>query len=107
MLFAVFSVMLASAIIVNLNAGKEFRRSLATRMDQLRLSKMITALGLDNNHYLHSQSIADIEKRIHQCSSCENTERCDEQLSEQGVTTDDIAFCNNEESLQEMVRGKA
>jgi hypothetical protein len=77
-----FATMLVSAIIFNLQAGKKYRRSLAKRIDQLRLSNMLSALGIDVNSYLHTQGIGHVKVA-------------------------DIDFCNNEKSLQEIAQNKA
>lgn len=102
-----FAVMLVSAIVFNLKAGKKYRRSLATRVDQIRLSKMLSALGIDVNSYLHTQSAVDIQKHMNQCSACEKTDTCDEQLAAGDIKATDIDFCNNEKSLQDIARNKA
>ena len=102
-----FATMLVSAIIFNLQAGKKYRRSLAKRIDQLRLSRMLSALGIDVNSYLHTQGIVDIQKHMDLCSACENTDTCDEQLADGHVKVADIDFCSNEKSLQEIAQNKA
>ena len=102
-----FAVMLVSAIVFNLKAGKKYRNSLATRIDQLRLSKMLSAVGIDVNSYLHTQNIVDIQKHMDLCAACENTDTCDEQLADGHVKVDDIVFCNNEKPLREIAQNKA
>ena len=102
----VFAVMLVSAIIFNVKAGKKYRQSLAVKVDQLRLSKMLNALGVDINTYLHTERMVDIQQQMNRCSACENTEKCDDQLSGGSISADEIGFCNNEQSLQEMTRDK-
>ncbi len=102
-----FATMLVSAIIFNLQAGKKYRHSLAKRIDQLRLSRMLSALGIDVNSYLHTQGIVDIQKHMDLCSACENTDTCDEQLADGHVRVADIDFCNNEKSLQDIARNQA
>jgi amino acid permease len=102
-----FTVMLVSAIVFNLKAGKNYRSSLATRIDQLRLSKMLSAVGIDVNSYLHTQNIVDIQEHMDRCSACENTDTCDEQLADGHIKVADIDFCNNEKSLQEIAHNKA
>jgi len=101
-----FAVMLVSAIVFNLNAGYKYRSSLATRLDRLRLGRMLSAVGIDVNSYLHSQSIVDIQEHMDRCSGCENTTTCDEQLADGHIKVADIDFCNNEKSLQDIVREK-
>ena len=99
-----FTVLLASAIVFNLNAGKKYRKSLANSVDQLRLSKMLTALGIDVDNYLHTERIVDIQQHMDRCSACDNVEECDEQISTGQLDAADIGFCNNEQSLQEIAR---
>jgi hypothetical protein len=102
-----FTVLLASAIVFNLNAGKKYRKSLANSVDQLRLSKMLTALGIDVDTYLHTERIVDIQQHMDLCSACENLEKCDDQLAKGTIDANDISFCNNEQSLQEIARKKS
>ena len=102
----VFTVMLISAIVFNLKAGGNFRKSLATRIDQLRLSKMLSALGIDISNYLHTQKIVAIEKHMERCSACEKTDTCDEKLAAGDINMADIDFCNNEKSLQDIAQRK-
>jgi hypothetical protein len=97
-------VLLASAIVFNLNAGKKYRKSLANSVDQLRLSKMITALGIDVDTYLHTERIVDIQQHMDRCSACDNPDKCDDQISKGPLDVADISFCNNEQSLQEIAR---
>ena len=99
-----FTVLLVSAIVFNVNAGKKYRRSLANRVKQLRLSKMLGALGIDVDTYLHTERIVDIQQQMDRCSACENLDKCDDQLSQGTVDAGDIGFCNNEQSLQEIAR---
>jgi len=101
-----FGAMLVSAIVFNVSAGKKYRQSLATRIDQLRLSKMLSALGIDVNRYLHTQSTVDIRKHMDRCSACDKTDTCDEQLAAGNIKATDIDFCNNEKSLQDITRNK-
>ena len=107
MLTLAFAVMLVSAIVFNMKSGKKYRGSLARRIDQLRLSKMLSALGIDINSYLHTQGIVDIQKHMDRCSACENTSTCDEQLATGDIKASAIEFCDNEKALQEIARNKA
>ena len=99
-----FSVLLISAIVFNLNAGRKYRKSLANSVNQLRLSKMLTALGIDVDTYLHTERIVDIQQHMDRCSACDKVEECDDQLSKGALDAADIGFCNNEQSLQEIAR---
>lgn len=102
----VFTVLLVSAIVFNVNAGRKYRQSLANSVNQLRLSKMLTALGIDVDSYLHTERVVDIQQHMDRCSACENVNECDDQLSQGVVAAADISFCNNEQSLQEIARKK-
>ena len=99
-----FSVMLVSAIVFNVNAGKKYRKFLANSVDQLRFSKMLIVLGIDVDTYLHTERIVDIQQHMDRCSSCDNVEKCDDQISKGALDAADISFCNNEQSLQEIAR---
>lgn len=99
-----FAFMLTSAIVFNLKAGQRYRKSLATRVQQLRLSRMLTSLGIDVDRYLHSERIVDIEQQMQRCSACENTDTCDDQLTQGDIDVAEIGFCNNEQSLQDMAQ---
>lgn len=99
-----FTLLLISAIVFNLNAGRKYRKSLANSVDQLRLSKMLTARGIDVDTYLHTERIVDIQQHMDRCSACDNLEKCDDELSKGALDAADISFCNNEQSLQEIAR---
>lgn len=102
-LTVVFILFLFVAIIYNLKAGEHYRHSLAAKLDSLRLVKMLGALGVDANAYLHGERIVDIHKQMERCSECENAVQCDEKLANNKISADDIDFCNNEKNLQDIV----
>ncbi len=104
LLTGAFIALLVLAIVFNVTAGQRYRENLAQKLDQLRLGKMLSALGIDTEVYLHSERILDIHQQMNRCSSCVNTDQCDDQLSDGAVGADEIDFCNNERSLQEMLR---
>jgi hypothetical protein len=93
-------------IMHNVIVGMEFRKRLARNVNALRLNKMLAALGIDINNYLHSERVIDIEEQIDKCSACQNTETCDEQLAKGAVQASNIDYCSNEESLQRIVADK-
>ena len=97
-----FAGLLISAIVFNVKAGKKYRRSLAAKIDQLRLGRMLGALGIDINTYLHAERIVEIKQQMDRCSACENTDLCDDRLAEGNVSADEIDFCNNEDALQKI-----
>ena len=106
-LFVLYVIMRMSYVIMrNVIVGMEFRKSLARKVNALRLNKMLAALGIDINTYLHSERIIDIEEHIDRCSACENTETCDDQLAKGTIQANNIDYCNNEEYLQHIVAAK-
>jgi len=98
-------VLLPIAIVFNVKAGRKYRRRLAENIHHLRLNRMLAALGIRTEEYLHSERIVDIQNQMQRCRECVNTEECDQKLAA-GVDPDHIGFCNNEESLREMVKKK-
>ena len=106
-LFVLYVIMRMSYVIMrNVIVGMEFRKSLARKVNALRLNKMLAALGIDINNYLHSERVIDIEEHIDRCAACQNTETCDDQLAKGTIQASNIDYCNNEESLQRIVAGK-
>ena len=107
-LFILYVVMRMSYVIMrNVIVGMEFRKHLARKVHALRLNKMLTALGIDVDSYLHSERVIDIEQHVDRCAACENTETCDEQLARGAVDATHIDYCDNEQSLQRILAGKA
>lgn len=106
-LFMLYVILRMSYVIMrNVIVGMEFRKALAGKVDALRLNKMLAALGIDINSYLHSERVIDIEEHIDRCASCDNTETCDDQLAKGSIQPDNIDYCNNEATLQRIVAGK-
>jgi hypothetical protein len=101
-----FAVLLSAAVIFNLEIGRKYRQALARDIDRLRLSKMLTALGIDVTTYLHTERILDIQRHMNLCSDCEHTAECDDQLAAGTVDAARIGFCNNEPSLQQILEKK-
>jgi hypothetical protein len=107
-LFMLYVVMRMSYVIMrNVIVGMEFRKNLARQINALRLNKMLAALGIDVNSYLHQERVIDIEEQIGKCSACQNTAICDDQLAKGTIQPGNIDYCNNEEALQHIVAGKA
>lgn len=107
-LFMLYVIIRMSYVIMrNVIVGMEFRKNLARKVDALRLNKMLAALGIDINNYLHSERVIDIEEHIGKCSVCQNTETCDDQLAKGTIQASNIDYCNNEKSLQQIVDSKA
>jgi hypothetical protein len=107
-LFVLYVIMRMSYVIMrNVIVSMEFRKNLARKVDDLRLNRMLGALGIDVNSYLHSERVIDIEEQIDKCSTCQNTSTCDEQLAKGSITASSIDYCNNEEALQNIVASRA
>jgi len=106
-LFVLYVIMRMSYVIMrNVIVGMEFRNKLARKVDALRLNKMLAALGIDINSYLHSERVIDIEDHIDKCATCNNTETCDDQLAKGTIQASNIDYCNNEKSLQQIIASK-
>jgi hypothetical protein len=101
---AVSLVMLPIAIVFNLEAGKRYRRDLAVKLDRLRLGRMLAALGIDIDVYLNHERIVEIDQQMRRCAACTNTDTCDDNLRMGGIAADNIGYCNNEQSLQAMLK---
>lgn len=107
-LFMLYVIMRMSYVIMrNVIVGMEFRKNLARKVEALRLGKMLAALGIDTRSYLHSERVIDIEEHVDRCSTCQNTETCDDQLARGAIQSSNIDYCNNEASLQQIVASKA
>ena len=74
LLAAVLAFILFAAIFFNMKVGMRFRQDLANRIHGLRLGKMLNALGIDIDSYLHSEPVVDIENQINRCTQCTNTD---------------------------------
>jgi accessory gene regulator protein AgrB len=106
-LFLLYVIMRMSYVMMrNVIVGMEFRKNLARKVNSLRLNKMLAALGIDINNYLHSERVIDIEEHIDKCAACQNTDICDDELTKGNIQASKIDYCNNEESLQHIVATK-
>ena len=103
LVLAVFAVLLPRAFVVNFKTGMLYRERLAGQIDKLRLGNMLAALGIDAHAYISKQSAADIREQMTRCKACGNTAACDEALTQEGVTADEIGFCDNEDALQKVL----
>jgi len=99
-LFAFMVIYIITAIIFNIKAGIKYRQRLAKKLHQLRMSKMIRALGIDVEKYLHQERIHEIKQQMTRCAECQNTDKCDEDLASGIVTPNNISYCNNENELK-------
>ena len=97
-----FIARLSYVIVINLINGRKFHQSLEHEFDKLRLSRMLAALGINKTAYIYQTNVNDIKQHMESCASCKNTDVCDEKLTGEELSTDDIAFCNNEKDLKAM-----
>lgn len=91
------------AIFGNLRRGQRFREQLGTRLGDLRLSRMLGVVGIDQSDYLHRQDTLTVREQMARCDRCEEKTRCDE-LLESTVTaqTADLGFCANVDGLRDI-----
>ena len=99
-----FVVLLALAMAFNMRGGERYRARLAAKVDQLRLGRMLGALGIDTESYVKEMKIPDVYQQMGRCASCQNTGECDDRLEAGSIEAEALDFCNNEQSLQELVR---
>jgi hypothetical protein len=104
LILAVFFVLLPVTIVFNFKAGIKYREKLAGQVERLRLGKMLAALGVDIDAYVSKERTVDIWEQMNRCKACDNTEECDDRLAEGVIDADNISFCDNEKSLQELTR---
>ena len=104
LLMASFIILLSTAIVFNTRAGMKYRTTLAARLEQLRLGKMLAALGIDTDSYLSRQRAVDIHQHMQRCTSCTSTQECDSRLTDENVDTETIDYCNNGASLRKLAR---
>jgi len=96
LVLALFFVILISK---NMKQGKVVRQRLAQRVESLRMSKMLRALGLDLTQYLYTVPITKINDSMKKCEHCPTTDICDDNLQKGHLETDEIDFCPNHECL--------
>ncbi len=102
LLVTVFTLRLSYTILINLIDGRKFHHALEQEFSKLRLSNMLTALGISKTDYIYQTNVTDINQQIKSCSDCTNTIECDEKLAASNVDITEIEFCNNEEQLKEI-----
>ena len=94
-----YLIMLTLRIRLNYLSGRGLRDSLQLEIANLRLGRMIDALGISKSKYTHQESVLDISHHISKCKSCENTSECDERLDSNNIIPEALQFCANEKSL--------
>jgi hypothetical protein len=97
-----FILRLSYTILLNLINGRKFHHALEQEFSRLRLSNMLTALGISKTDYIYQNSVKDINQQMKSCSECVNTDECDDKLASQEIDITAIEFCNNEADLIEL-----
>ena len=101
--FIVLGIGFLLLITKNMRQGRVVRQHLARRVETLRMSRMLKALGLDFSKYLHTVPISKINDSMNRCETCDTTDECDTRLTESSINIDNIEFCPNQECLQQLV----
>jgi hypothetical protein len=83
----------------NLRQGLTIRERLAQRVDSLRMSKMLAALGINFDQYLHQVPLVKINESMNKCDNCETIGQCDDALKQPVIKPDQIDFCPNQVCL--------
>ena len=92
------AVVMAVAVLNNFRVGLRFRDELARRVKFLRMDKMLTKSNINLRHYLHTESITNIENQIRNCESCSEIKLCDQVLKDSSPV--DLSFCSNHEDFE-------
>jgi hypothetical protein len=87
----------------NVIIGRTYRQALRAELSSLRLDRMLAALGINRERYLHQQNTQDIHQHIDRCRDCDHTDVCDEKLDAATIDQDNIDFCNNAKSLKTII----
>jgi len=98
-----FIAKISYTIIKNLIDGRKPKQLLEQHFNRLRLSRMLTALGINKTDYLYQTSVTTVQQQMKQCAECDNTSTCDDQLAtENGLSIKNIDFCNNESGIKQV-----
>jgi len=100
LLLSGFLFRLTYTIVTNLINGRKFHHALEQEFDKLRLSSMLSALGINKTAYIYQTSVKDIHQQMDNCSACTNTDECDSNLANRKIDIAEIEFCNNEAELK-------
>jgi hypothetical protein len=101
---AYYIIMLAIRIRSNVATGLSYHDALLEQVSALRMGKMMTALGINQQRYIHQESGVDIDAQMKRCVACDNTAECDEKLAGDNIDPEHIEFCKNEAALHEITR---
>jgi len=99
-----FTTLLLVAILGNLKTARRYRQSISERLSGLRLSRMLMHKGIDQDTYLHTQPVLDIEQQMKRCGDCDATERCDTELAASNNDEQTAEFCVNDSELKAIRR---
>jgi hypothetical protein len=94
-----FILLLLLRIRNNVVSGLSYRKALQAEISDLRLDRMLAALGINRERYLYQESTLDIHRQIERCKDCSNTATCDDKLSSNTIEKDKIDFCNNADAF--------
>ena len=96
-LILIIAAIMAMGISGNFRTGLRLREDLAQRIKFLRLDKMLSKRNIKREHYLHVESVTNIENQIRSCETCSIIKQCDEALK--GSSPVDLSFCPNDKDL--------
>ena len=105
-LIVIFFILLTIIITIGLfrsitkssQQGDTFYQNLLERIKQLRMHKMLQALGVDEKEYTRGNQVNEIEMHMNRCQECGNTEQCDAELKIGEIKHAD-QYCPNNEDL--------
>ena len=113
-LIILFFILLTIIIIIGLfrsimkssQQGEKFYQNLLERIKQLRMHKMLQALGIDEKEYTRGNQVNEIEMHMNRCQGCGNTEQCDAEL-ESGEIKHADQYCPNNEDLLNSAKNRS
>lgn len=97
--FMALSIAFLLLITKNMQQGRVVRQQLAKRVESLRMSKMLRALGIDFSSYLHTVPLTKINDSMNKCENCSTLDICDDRLQQDKISPEDIDFCPNQDCL--------
>lgn len=100
----VLAVSFALLVMRNMKQGQLVREQLAQRVETLRMSKMLKALGLDFRGYLYRVPLSKISSSMKNCENCSTTDQCDEMLKQPEIDPAQIDFCPNQDCLSQFTK---
>ena len=104
--FIVLAVGFVLLISRNVKQGRVVRQRLAERIESLRMSKMLSALGIDFSSYLHQVPLNKINASMNKCDDCSTLDQCDDKLQQKTLQPEEIDFCPNQDCLTQFTELK-